>query len=84
VVWWFGWGLGWVVSEGYEAYEIKKKRGKLRCLILRRKKIFLNFYDVITSPEKKNALSFTTERERLSFVRVLARCASRVSACFAR
>jgi hypothetical protein len=32
---------GWVGGvKVYEAYELKKKREKLRCLLLRRKKIF--------------------------------------------
>ena len=39
-------------SEGegaiYEAYEVKNKRQNLRCLLLRRKKIFLFIYEVIT------------------------------------
>jgi hypothetical protein len=36
------------------SYEVKKKGGKLRSLLLRRKKkiIFLYIHDVITSPEK--------------------------------
>jgi hypothetical protein len=33
-----------------------KKGGKLRCLLLRRKKIYLFIYDVITSPEKTKTL----------------------------
>jgi len=33
----------------YEAYEVKNKRQKLRCLLLRRKKKYLLFiYEVIT------------------------------------
>jgi hypothetical protein len=35
-----GWMGGWVV---YEAYEVKKMGGKLRCLLLRRKKDFVIF-----------------------------------------
>jgi hypothetical protein len=37
---------GWAEGEGkggvwvYEAYEVKHKREKLRCLLLRRKRIF--------------------------------------------
>jgi hypothetical protein len=31
----------------YEAYEVKNKRQKLRCLLLRRKKIYLFIYEVI-------------------------------------
>jgi hypothetical protein len=31
---------GWV----YEAYEVKNKRGKLRCLLLHRKKIFFYLF----------------------------------------
>jgi hypothetical protein len=52
---------GWAESEGkagmvgwvYEAYELKNKREKLRCLLLRRKKknMFFYIYDVITLPE---------------------------------
>jgi hypothetical protein len=34
-----GWAEGWV----YEAYQVKNKRGKLRCLLLRRKKYFFIF-----------------------------------------
>ena len=34
------WAEGWAEGEGqvYEAYEVKNKRQKLRCLLLRRKK----------------------------------------------
>jgi hypothetical protein len=44
------WADGWAEREGkggvrvYEAYEVENKRGKLRCLLLRRKKIF--FYNL--------------------------------------
>ena len=37
---------GWVEGEGkgvYEAYEVKNKREKLRCLLLRRKKKIIYF-----------------------------------------
>jgi hypothetical protein len=38
----------------YEAYEVKNKRKKLRCLLLHRKKIFILYiYDVITWGKKK-------------------------------
>ena len=33
-------GGGCGFSEAYEAYEVKNKRQKLRCLLLRRKKVF--------------------------------------------
>jgi len=34
-----GWFKEWVEGEGgYEAYEVKNKRQKLRCLLLHRKK----------------------------------------------
>ena len=43
-----GWMGGWVDegegkggAQGYEDYEVKKKREKLRCLLLRRK---INFF----------------------------------------
>jgi hypothetical protein len=45
----------------YEAYEVKKKGGKLRCLVLRR--IFFNIffcYEVIVKQKKKNAPPITT------------------------
>ena len=43
-------GGGWGRRERgrvYEAYEVKNKRQKLRCLVLRRKKIYLFIYEVI-------------------------------------
>jgi len=44
-----GMGGGCGFSEAYEAYEVKNKRQKLRCLLLLRKKIFfLYIYEVIT------------------------------------
>ena len=49
--WTEGWvGEVWARGEGkgrvrvYEAYAVKKKVGKLRCLLLRRKNIFLFVY----------------------------------------
>jgi hypothetical protein len=41
-------GYGGVQSIGvYEAYEVRKKRGKIRCLLLHRKKMF--FFIFMTS-----------------------------------
>jgi hypothetical protein len=54
---------GWEDKGGvwvYEAHEVKNKREKVRCLLLRLKKIFFLYYDVITSPGKKTALLITT------------------------
>ena len=43
------------------AYEVKNKREKIRCLLLRQKKNFyIYIYDVITWGEKKKALHITT------------------------
>jgi hypothetical protein len=39
--WVDGWIGGWMV---YEAYAFKKRGGKLRCLLLRRKKSFFYIY----------------------------------------
>jgi hypothetical protein len=44
----------------YEAYEVKNKRQKLRCLLLRRKKIYLFIYEVIIWEKRKKALLFRT------------------------
>jgi len=42
-------GGGWEWGRVYEAYEVKNKRQKLRCLLLRRKKKYFLFnYEVIT------------------------------------
>jgi hypothetical protein len=57
------WVDRWAESEGkggvwvYEAYEVKNKREKLRCLLLslEKEKYFFNIYDVITSPEKEKS-----------------------------
>ena len=46
---WVGGGRGRV----YEAYEVKNKRQKLRCLLPCRKKNFLFVYEVITWGKKK-------------------------------
>jgi hypothetical protein len=45
---WVGGGRGQGGVRVYEAYEVKNKRGKLRCLLMRRKMFFLYIYDVIT------------------------------------
>jgi hypothetical protein len=37
-------GGGCGFSEAYEAYEVKNKRQKLRCLLLRRKNIYIYIY----------------------------------------
>jgi hypothetical protein len=64
-----GGGMGGGVSEGegkggvrvYETYEVKNKRGKIRCLLLRRKKIFyLHLSCDYFTGKKKNAPLFTT------------------------
>ena len=43
----------------YEAYEVKNKRQKLRCLLLRRKKNCFFIYEVITWGKEKKALLFS-------------------------
>ena len=69
--WVDGWAEEWVDGwvRVYEAYEVNIKRGKIRCLLLgRKKKIFFyvyeviswDVYDVITWGKGKNAPIFTT------------------------
>jgi hypothetical protein len=71
-----GWAEGWVEEwmdrwsfrkDGYKwgvkvqlSYEVKNKRGKLRCPLLRRKKnFFLCIYDVITwGKQKKSSANY--------------------------
>ena len=63
--WAEGWADGWAEGEGkggvrvYETYEVKIKRGKLRCLLLHRKKnFFFYIYHVITWGKKNSAIHY--------------------------
>jgi hypothetical protein len=53
------WAEGW---GGYEAYEENNEQGKLRCLLLRREKIFLYIFMMrLLQRKKKSAPPITTD-----------------------